>query len=190
VDVERRFIAPAHAQLRLAGGANDAATGALVGYAAVFDSLSEDLGRFRERLMPGAFARVLRERPDVVALWNHDMNFVLGRTTNASLELAEDKHGLRALIRPPDTATAREVRTLVAGGFVTGMSFAFMLDPAGFTFRDTPDGAIREVHEIAMLIDVSVVTTPAFRDTSVVARARGAAAGRATDRLRRRLLIS
>jgi hypothetical protein len=186
MDVERRFVAPAHAQLRLAG----AATGALVGFAAVFGSLSEDFGGFRELIRPGAFARVLRERPDVVALWNHDMNFVLGRTTNGSLDLVEDARGLRATIRPPDTPTAREVRTLVAGGFVSGMSFAFYVEKPGITWRDTPTGPVREIHEFSKLIDVSIVTTPAYLETSVSARARNGAAPRATDRLRRRLLLS
>ncbi len=66
-------------------------TGTLVGYAATFDSLSSDLGGFKEKISRGAFKNTIKS-DDVRALFNHDSNFVLGRTTAGTLKLSEDKN--------------------------------------------------------------------------------------------------
>jgi phage head maturation protease len=63
------------------------------GYAAVYDVPSEDLGGYRERIAPGAFADVLGS--DVRALLNHDPNEVLGRTKSGTLRLFDEQRGLR-----------------------------------------------------------------------------------------------
>ena len=59
---------------------------------------------------PGAFRRALAADPDVRALFNHDSNYVLGRTTNGTLRLAEDPRGLVAEFDAPDTQYARDLR--------------------------------------------------------------------------------
>lgn len=64
----------------------------LNGLAAVFDSLSEDLGFFREKIEYGAFSDCLQD--DVRMLHNHDPNYIYGRTTNGTLRLYENKQGL------------------------------------------------------------------------------------------------
>ena len=53
----------------------------ITGYAARYNVLSSDLGGFRERIASGAFKRILATNPDVVCLFNHSDNAVLGRTT-------------------------------------------------------------------------------------------------------------
>ena len=66
---------------------------AIVGYAARYNRLSLDLGGFREEILPGAFDKILnrqRAKADVVALFNHDSNMVLGRTASGTLELSSD----------------------------------------------------------------------------------------------------
>ena len=61
----------------------------IVGYAAVFNSFSEEMYGFREKIAPGCFTKTIKE-DDVRALWNHDSNHVLGRNKSGTLTLSED----------------------------------------------------------------------------------------------------
>lgn len=137
------------------------------GYAAVFNELSVDLGGFRERIAPGAFARSVVDG-DVRALWDHDSKYVLGRTRAGTLALAEDERGLAVEIRP--LAAAGWTGDLLASmrrGDVDQMSFGF------YVRRDrweTEDGLTVRVLEDVDLFDVSVVTYPAYPQTSAEAR--------------------
>lgn len=142
------------------------ATGAPIfrGHAAVFDRESEDLGGFRETIARGAFRRALDENQDTVALFNHDPNFVLGRTTNNTLDLREDPRGLHAYFQAPDTQYARDIREIVRRGDVSQMSFAFTVKRD--EWQEQADGSImRRVLEVDRLHDVSLVTTPAYPQT-------------------------
>lgn len=55
-------------------------------------------GSFREVIKPGAFDDVLGD--DVRALFNHDPNFILGRSSAGTLSLSVDDRGLRYENRP------------------------------------------------------------------------------------------
>src|SRR5262245_41654043 len=125
---ELRFVAPANAE---------AGVGTLSGYAAVFNSLSEEMGppsrRFRERLMPGAFTNTLQGGQNVFAYWNHGLaggaapqnTMPLGSTGDGSLCLREDAHGLAFELDLPDTSDGRDLATLVRRGTVRGVSFGW-----------------------------------------------------------------
>src|ERR1035437_3378391 len=90
-------------------------TATIVGYAANFNSPSEDLGGFREMLVPGCFANALKTS-DVRALFNHDPNHILGRNMAGTLRLFEDENGLRFEVDPPDTACARDLQVSMSRG--------------------------------------------------------------------------
>lgn len=142
----------------------------IVGYAAVFNSNSEDLGGWVERIAPGAFAKVLREKQDVRCLFNHDSNKVLGRTSSGTLKLEEDTKGLRFECTPPDTNEARDVITLIDRGDVNQCSFSFRTAyPGGveWIYPDYPEPAIRTVKEVETLYDVGPVSFPAYNETEV-----------------------
>ena len=136
----------------------------IVGYAAVFNSTT-DLGYFEERIKPGAFGRAIKEQQDVRALWNHDANFVLGRTKSGTLRLTEDNVGLQIEIDPPNTQSARDLVESIRRGDVDQMSFAFIAVKESWTERQglLP---LRELEDLD-LFDVSPVTYPAYEATTV-----------------------
>lgn len=138
------------------------------GYAAVFNKDSEDFGGWIERIAPGAFSDVLND--NVVALFNHDMNLVLGRN-GVNVTLSEDENGLRYKVKLPDTTFARDLRQLIKDGIIHQSSFAFTVKEQRWS-KPTKEGErhIRTIEKIARLYDVSPVTTPSYPDASVGAR--------------------
>ena len=148
--------------------ASETESDVILGYAAVFDALSEDLGGFRERIAPGAFKRSV-ELNDVRALWEHNPQYVLGRTKAGTLALAEDKTGLRVEIHPPATMWAGDLMRSMRRGDVDQMSFGFYVREEEWEKGD--EGAVRTLRDVD-LFDVSVVTYPAYPQTSAEARAR------------------
>ena len=142
------------------------------GYAAVFDSPSEDLGGFVEEIKQGAFRKVLRSQPDVRFLVNHD-GLPLARTTNKTLRLKEDGRGLKIEADFPDTAVAGDLAKSLERGDVDQMSFMFRVEPDGreWFFPDDPEELARRViYEFSELFDVSAVTFPAYPATEIGVR--------------------
>ena len=143
----------------------------IVGHGAVFNRQSDMImGMFKEEIAPGAFDDVLGD--DVRALFNHDPNFVLGRTTSGTLELSIDAEGLRYDINPPDTQSVRDlVLAPLQRGDITGSSFAFRVAPDGDEWREEDDGLIvRTITRFSRLLDVSPVTYPAYPDAGAAKR--------------------
>lgn len=141
----------------------------LVGHAAVFNSLSEDFGGWRERIAPGAFDGVLGD--DVYALFNHDPNFIVAATADGTLRLSQDNTGLLAEMEPMDTQLIRDlVVTPIRQGKVRKMSFAFDIPVGGdeWTLEEGTD--IRVIKRVGRLYDVSPVTYPAYPGTDISAR--------------------
>lgn len=170
---KREFRRTAAAQLRAKKGAK---TPAIEGYGAVFNELSEDLGWFREMIMPGAFKDCLAADdppPDVRCLFNHDASAILGRTVAKTLALAEDSTGLHFACDLPDTQTARDVLTSIDRGDISQCSFGFFVRKQKWTEEIDEDGTehlIRELHAVDVF-DVSPVTFPAYTGTTVDVRA-------------------
>ena len=138
------------------------------GYAAVFNSDSEDMG-FIERIRPGAFKNAIKSS-DVRSLFNHDVNIVLGRNKAGTLEIKEDKKGLFMVTHPPDTQLVRDmVLTPIERGDIDQQSFGFTVEKDSWEGLDT-DKPVRTIEKVKKLFDVSVVTFPAYQDTSVALR--------------------
>lgn len=138
----------------------------LVGYAAVYDSWSGNLGGFREKIAPGAFKSAIERGDDVRALLNHDANYILGRTKSGTLKLEEDSKGLRIDVTLPDTQIARDlVWAPIQRGDIDQMSFGFQVIADEWN-ADRKERTLKDVR----LFDVSPVTYPAYEATEVYAR--------------------
>jgi HK97 family phage prohead protease len=141
--------------------------GTMIGYAAVFDQFSEDLGSFREKIAPGAFREAI-ERSDVRALKNHDPGCLLGRARAGTLRLAEDELGLRVEIDLPDTQLGRDTAEEIRRRDLDGQSFAFTTDIDDWDYAG--EVPIRTVRKVRELFDVGPVTYPAYTQTSAAMR--------------------
>ena len=167
-DVERRVY---EAELRVTPASEEDGPPKITGYAAVFDELSLPIGgMFQERLAPNAFSKALRGKPDVRALFNHDPNYVLGRTKAQTLQLSQDATGLAVEITPPDTQWARDLMTSMQRGDISQMSFGFRVGKDSWAPSEDGTLQVRTVLEVSELLDVSPVTFPAYPQTSVQAR--------------------
>ena len=133
----------------------------IVGHAAVFDIRTELWPGVTEEVAPGAFTRTLDDTPDVRALVDHDPVNILGRTKADTLTLKEDKKGLHTRIQPPNTTVGRDIVESIRRGDVDQMSFAFQIVREEAEYDD--DGVHYRLLDVE-LIDVSVVTFPAYED--------------------------
>jgi len=164
-EIERRFFALTEIRLQEPEGKAKV----LMGHAAVFDKIT-DLGWFEEMIAPGAFQKSLERGDDVVALFNHDPNHLLGRRSIQSLQVKEDDVGLEYTVDLPETQTARDIAALVKRGDLKGCSFGFITRVDEWrTPKGPAEKALRTIKECE-LIDISVVTFPAYPQTDVALR--------------------
>jgi len=137
------------------------------GHAAIYDSPSEDLGGFTERIQQGAFDNVLEN--DVRAYFNHDPNFILGRTTSGTLRISTDDTGLKYEFDVPDTTAGRDLVVSMQRGDITQSSFAFTVEEDSWEQVEGKD--IRTINKVKRLYDVSPVSIPAYPNANDLALA-------------------
>lgn len=164
IEIERRMIVARELRASAAGEAPR-----ISGYAALFNTLSQDLGGFRERIAPGAFTKSLAE-DDVRALRNHNPDYVLGRNRANTLSLAEDEAGLRFEVTPPDAQWANDLLVSIRRGDVDQMSFGFEIRSTdGHSWEQVDNQIIRTLLDVK-LWEISPVTFPAYPQTSAQVR--------------------
>ena len=149
----------------------------LSGIAASYNTLSANLGGFREKIAPGAFSRSLKGGADVRCLFNHQSDKILGRTKSGTLVLSDSREGLRYTCQLDRTNSDHaNIFSAVKRGDITQNSFAFTVPAGGDTWEDSDgtDGvfAIRTLRDVDLL-DVSPCTYPAYpQGTQLDARKR------------------
>lgn len=138
------------------------------GYFALYESETQLWKDSYEIITKGAFDKTLNN--DIRALWNHNTQYVLGRSKNGSLQLKADDKGLFATIKLPNTQYAEDLHELVSRGDIDQASFGFNIIDEDL--EELADGGYRwRINEID-LHEISVVTFPAYENTTVQARAK------------------
>ena len=167
---ETRVLTTSRFELRKAADGSRS----ISGYAATFNNLSEDLGGFKEEIAKGAFQRSLNNNPDVLCLYGHDQNQILGRVSSGTLTIAEDNIGLRFTCRLPDTSWANDLIALMERNDVSKCSFGFSCPEGGDSWENVNGQLIRTLNQV-ILYEVSVVGQPAYSQSSVDLRSLRAA---------------
>ena len=171
--MERRYIAIAKGDIKIEQRA-DGSAGRISGYGAVYYDGNPGTeyevipGLLKERIMPGAFDRAIRE-DDVRSLFNHDPSLILGRSISGTLTLSVDKRGLIYSVDLGDTSIGKDVMEHIRRGDISGASFGFIASPEDQEWF-TEEGIDIRVIRSLKLLDVGPVTYPAYADTTANAR--------------------
>ena len=137
------------------------------GYFSVFNTNYDIFEGASESIAPGAFSKTLGN--DIRALIDHETRLVLGRNKSGTLELREDSHGLWGRIKiNPNDQDALNLYERVKRGDVDQCSFGFQIVNEETDFRE--DGSVHWTIKEVNLFEVSVVTFPAYEETSVTVR--------------------
>lgn len=140
------------------------------GFFAVFDSDYELWPGATESIAPGAFDESISG--DVRALYNHNDDIILGRTSAGTLKLEQTSRGLWGEIKVNQKdSDAMNAYERIARGDITGCSFGFDIERE--EFRENPDGSYHwTILSVNPLYEVSPCVFPAYTETSVSARKR------------------
>jgi HK97 family phage prohead protease len=141
------------------------------GVSIVFNALSNDLGGFREQIIPEAVEGVI-EQSDIFFLYNHtsDRGFLArSRNGSGSLQTEVREDGVYFSFDAPRTALGDEVLEYLKRGDVNQCSFAFAVEADKWEKQE--DGMyIRTITKFKKLYDMSLVDNPAYSQTSACAR--------------------
>jgi hypothetical protein len=138
------------------------------GYAIVFNSESRDLGGFTEVVKEDALDKALERNTDVLALYGHDYQNVLGRQSADTLQLKKDERGIKFTLDLPNTQLGRDVYTLVERGDLKGNSFGFTVEKDSWDKKG--DKVIRTIEQVRDLFEISIVSLPAYEATELTKR--------------------
>ena len=145
----------------------------VTGYATTFDSPYE-LFRDKDFVMleqvdHDAFKDT--DMRDVIMQYDHTGR-VYARTSNGSLDLKTDEHGLKINADLSLTTGSRQLHEDIAAGLINKMSFAFTVAEDEYLEENKDDITIvtRTIKRIGKLFDVSAVSLPANDQTVISAR--------------------
>jgi len=161
----KREMRYAGVELRASGGMT------IVGRPAMYNSLSKDLGGFREVLLPGCFDQSLDD-PEIYCAWNHDNSQILGRISAGTLQLDSDSVGLTMRCELPNSPLGQNVYQSIKRGDVSKMSFGMFVGEDSWDIATDERGQRYERRSVkrARIFECSPVTSPAYDSSSVSAR--------------------
>ena len=136
------------------------------GYASTFSPYvlwHEGDTEIREQIDPHAFDNA--DMSDVIMQYDHEGR-VFARTSNGTLELSIDDHGLKVRADLSKTEGARQLYEDIKSGMITQMSFAFSIQEDAYDKKEH----MRTVKKIRKVFDTSAVSIPANPGTEIAAR--------------------
>lgn len=142
----------------------------LEGYFARFDDVYKVAEGATESISRGAFTEAIKG--DVRALYNHNSDIVLGRTSAGTLTLRETDIGLwgSVTINNKDTQAMDAYQRIVRGD-ISGCSFGFEIPKDGQVTTIRDDGTVHwTITRVDPLYEVSPVAFPAYEATNIAAR--------------------
>jgi len=175
LDEGRSYRAVAEIEIRAAGdGEEERMT--VDGYATTFNDpyvlWQEDGYTVMEQVDRNAFDST--DMSDVIMQYDHEGR-VFARTSNGTLTLAADDHGMKIVADLGGTELGRQLYEEIKGGYTNKMSFGFTVDADTREItenRETGETTIlRTITAIRKLYDVSAVSLPANNATEISARA-------------------
>jgi|GEM_PF-2702623 len=159
--IERETYGPQPTEYRTGPGG----AGLIYGWAIVYDSLSEDLGGFVEKIEFGALTDALKTS-DIRCLFNHNADLVLGRAKSKTLKLLDMAAGLYFECQINNDDFSRSIRDKIRRGDISGCSFSFIVGRDEWFLRPG-ETDLRVIKTIKEIMDIGPVTFPAYLETSV-----------------------
>lgn len=142
----------------------------LEGYFVRYDDVYHVAEGATESIQRGALTDAIKG--DVRALYNHNTDIVLGRTSAGTLSLMDTEKGLWGSIKiNSKDSQAMDAYQRIARGDVSGCSFGFDIAKDGQKYEQKDDGTVHfTITRIDPLYEISAVTFPAYQATYVEAR--------------------
>lgn len=142
------------------------------GYFVRYDDVYQVAEGATESIARGALTEAIKG--DVRALYNHNTDVVLGRTSAGTLELRDTEKGLWGRIKiNANDSQAMDIYARIARGDVSGASFGFEIPKDGQKYETKDDGTVHwTITRVDPLYEISAVAYPAYQATHIEARQR------------------
>ena len=136
------------------------------GYVFEWNSLSQDMGGFVERVQRGATLSAVTGKKNIFATLDHQLRVekILGDRDTKTLRLFEDDRGFGFEISAGPTTAARDA-AIVAGRNAIGVSLAFVCGQDRWTLEN--DQRVRDIVAYEEIEEISLVVDPAYRSSDV-----------------------
>lgn len=144
----------------------------ITGRAIAYNKMSNELrtmsgDTFFEVILPTATKQSIANN-DILAFKEHNPEMLLGRKSAGTLSLEQRNDGLYVKINVPNTSYGRDTMESAKRGDLKGFSFGFN-KPVARTYTNKDNMKIREISSMD-LREVSVVSSPAYNDTTLAVR--------------------
>jgi hypothetical protein len=140
----------------------------IIGTCIVFNSLSQDLGGFKEIIHPDSITQSFLDSQDIVMLYNHEQNSgILARSKfgKGTLTLNVTNFGVNFSFECKNTSLGNEVYESIKNGDLESCSFSFVVGKD--EIKRVNNEVIRTIYSFKNIYDCSIVVHPAYKETNI-----------------------